>query len=231
MNHQNSPKKYRCEYCGKEYARAASLEVHTCSKKQRALQKHEKRVRYGFEAYKRFLRLSCGRRDEPTYEEFADSQHYTVFVKFGSYISNVRPLYPEKYIDYVVTSGKRVKDWTNDDLYEKYVIDLVHREPADVALERSLKTMIEWAEKNKSVWNHYFNYVNQEVAVWHIRDGKISPWLVLNTTKGKTFLSKLDDSQLKLIYTVINPDVWKTKFKRSQKDVETVKLLAKEYDL
>ena len=72
-----------------------------CEKKRRHLQKDEKRVRFGHYAFQRFYKLSAGAKKEKTYEDFCNSQYYNAFVKFGSFINNVRPLYPERYIDYV----------------------------------------------------------------------------------------------------------------------------------
>lgn len=230
LTNQNS-NEMTCEYCGKSFKRKHAFEVHVCTKKQRALQRDEKRVRYGLYAYNRFNRLSAGKKSEATYEQFCNSQYYNAFVKFGSYISNVRPLYPERYIDYVVTSGLKIKDWSKDEVYENYVIDLVKRESAEVAIKRSLDTMIEWAEKNNSEWNHYFDYANSNVAVWNIRDGKMSPWLILNAPKGKNMLSGFDDQQLELIYPIINPDYWINVFKRNSDDLRMINLLSEEFNL
>ena len=47
-------------------------------------------------------------------------------------------------------------------------------------------TMMEWAdEQDNATWNHYFYYVSLNRAVWHLKDGKISPWLVLNCKSEK----------------------------------------------
>ena len=37
-------------------------------------------------------------------------------------MSNVKPLYPHKYIDYVVTSGVKLDHWCREELYEKYSV-------------------------------------------------------------------------------------------------------------
>ena len=93
--------------------------VHMCEKKRRALQKDEKRVQLGYLTFNRFYKL-CQRFDGfKTYEQFCNSPYYNAFVKFGSFVSNVRPLYPEKYIDYVVTSGVKLDHWCREELYEK----------------------------------------------------------------------------------------------------------------
>jgi len=209
----------------------STLAVHMCEKKRRALQKDEKRVRYGFYAFQRFYKLSAGTKKEKTYQEFCDSPYYNAFVKFGSFISNVKPLYPEKYIDWVVTSGVKLDHWARDSLYEKYVLEFILKEDVHTALERSVKTMIEWAEENNAVWNSYFNYVSLNRAVWHIKDGKISPWLILNCKSGKEMLSKFNDEQLGMVYHVINPQHWAMRFNRHPTDVQLVKDIAKESNL
>ncbi len=224
-------KAYKCEYCGSSYVREKTLIAHMCEKKRRALQKDEKRVRHGFYAFQRFYKLSAGTKKEKTYEEFCKSSYYNAFVKFGSFISNVRPLYPEKYIDYVVTSGVKLDHWCRDEMYEKYAIELILKENVETALERSITTMVEWATENNSVWNHYFNYVSPNRAVWQIKDGKISPWLLLNSKTGKDMLSKFNDEQLDMVYHVINPEHWALRFRRQVRDVELVKQVVKESNL
>ena len=202
-----------------------------CEQKRRHLQQKEKRVQLGFYAFNQFYKLSAGARKDKTYKEFCKSSYYNAFVKFGSFINNVKPLYPEKYIDYVVTSGVKLDHWCREDMYEKYAINLIRKEGVETALERSVMTMMEWAEENNSVWNHYFNYVSLNRAVWHIKDGKISPWLVLNCNSGKEMLGKFNDEQLGMIYSITDPKHWAVRFQRQPSDVALVKEVATESNL
>ena len=202
-----------------------------CEPKRRWLQRDEKRVTLGFYAFQRFYILSAGNKKEKTYDEFVKSSFYNAFVKFGSFVSNVRPLYPDKYIDYVVTSGVRLDHWCRDEMYEKYAIDLIRKEGVETALERSINNMVEWANAHESVYNHYFNYVSLNKLTWDIKDGKISPWLVLNCASGKAALGKLNDEQLNMLGAVLDPSHWAMRFKRQPRDVELVKAVAKEAGL
>ncbi len=228
----SNSKPYVCEYCGTGYTREKTLAVHMCEQKRRALQKDEKRVRFGFYAFQRFYKLSAGAKKEKTYEEFCKSPYYNAFVKFGSFINNVRPLYPERYIDHVVTSRVKLDHWCKEEMYEKYAVDLIRKEGVETALERSVMTMMEWAEENEPApWNHYFAHISLNRAVWHIKDGKVSPWLILNCKSGKEMLSKFNDEQLGMIYHVMDPEHWAMRFKRNPKDVELVKDVAQESKL
>ena len=144
----------------------------------------------------------------------------------------MRPLYPEKYVDYVVTSGVKLDHWCREEMYEKYAVELIRKEGVETALERSIMTMMEWADENPPApWNHYFQRVSINRAVWHIKDGKVSPWLVLNCKTGKEMLSKFNDEQLEMVYHVINPEHWAVRFQRQPSDVQLVKDVAKESNL
>ena len=228
----SNSKPYVCEYCGSGYMKEKTLAVHMCEQKRRALQKTEKRVQLGYYAFNQFYKLSANNKKVKTYEEFCRSPYYNAFVKFGSFVSNVKPLYPEKYIDYVVTSGVKLDHWCRDEMYEKYALELILKEDVTTALERSITTMTDWAKENKPApWNHYFQHVSTNRAVWHIKDGKISPWLILNCSTGKQLLNSFNDEQLEMIYHVINPQHWALRFKRQPADVQLVKDVAKESNL
>jgi len=224
-------KPYTCEYCKKSFTKESTITSHLCEKKRRALQKNERRVQLGYQAFIRFYQLSAGYKGIKTYEEFCNSSFYNAFVKFGSFLSNVKPLYPEKYIDWIVTSNVKLDKWCQDELYEKYVIELIKKENVETALERSIKTMDTWAKEKNSVWNHYFIYASPNRVTWDLKDGKISPWLILNSETGRNMLNNFNDEQLNLLNKILDPKHWSLKFKRHPKDVELVKQIVQEAKL
>lgn len=224
-------KPYTCEYCENSYSKESTLLAHLCEPKRRALQKNEKRVQLGYYAFVRFYQLSANYKGTKTYEEFCKSSFYNAFVKFGSFVSNAKPLYPEKYIDHIVTSNIKVDRWCDEAVYEKYAKELIRKEAVETALERSINTMTSWAEENSSAWNHYFLFASMNRIVWDIKDGKVSPWLILNCTTGKQSLAKLNDEQLDIIGSIIDPGHWSMRFKRQPSDVDLAKQIAKQAGL
>lgn len=224
-------KPFVCQYCKTGYSREKTLAVHMCEQKRRALQKDEKHVQLGYYAFTRFYQLCQNLKGTKTYEEFCKSSYYNAFVKFGSFVSNVRPLYPEKYVDYVVTSGVKLDHWCRDELYEKYALELIKKEGVETAVERSIKTMMDWGDDQQAPWEDYFRYASLNRVTQHLRDGKVSPWLVLNCKSGKEMLSKFNDEQLEIVYHVMDPQHWALRFKRSPADVELVKEIAQKANL
>jgi hypothetical protein len=64
-----------------------------------------------------------------------------------------------------------------------------------------------------------------------VKDGKISPWLILNSNNGKTALKSFDDTQLQAISNVMDLQYWLNKFKKLPADVGLVKQVVKESNI
>ena len=220
-----------CVHCRTKFTKEKTLMVHMCEQKRRHLAQNEKHVVMGFYTFNKFYEIAQKSTESKTYSEFSKSPYYNAFVKFGSFVSNINPLYPNNFIEWIVKSGVKIDHWCRDELYEKYIVNLIQTESVETALERSIKHMSLWAEKNNSMWNHYFNYVSTNRAMFDIKDGKVSPWLILNSNSGKKLLDQLDDTQLSAISNIIDPIFWSKKFKSSKQDIELVKQVIKEAGL
>ena len=219
---------FLCIHCNKSFMKEKTLYAHMCENKRRAMQKDEKRVQAGYMAFNKFFRMTQGSKKDKTYDDFCKSPYYNAFVKFGSFVNNVMPLYPEKFMDYVIRSGVKIDHWCRDELYETYLYDMIKTEPVESAVQRSIQTMMEWGDVSQAQFNHYFNYVNLNKAVHDIKNGKISPWILLNCNSGKEMLNKFNDEQLDMIAPAFDLPYWLKKFKQIPADVSLVKEICKE---
>ena len=219
---------YKCEYCGKEFVKEKTLAVHVCEQKRRHMSKNERHVQAGLLTFQRFYELAQKGSSPKTFDDFASSSFYNAMVKFGSFLVNTAPIYPERFIDFVVKSGVKLDHWCRDELYDTYISELIKIEPADGAIQRTIKTMMEWSDVNSAPWEHYFQYVNLNRATHDIKEGLISPWLVLNSKSGKEMLKRMNDEQLDIVGPIIDPNYWSRRFKSLPADVELVKDVIKE---
>lgn len=219
---------YKCVHCGKSFMKEKTCLAHVCERKRRAMQESEKRVQAGFMAFNRFYQLTQGSKKSKKYDEFCNSSYYNAFVKFGSFINNVNPLYPDKFIDYVIKSGVKLDHWCRDELYETYLYEMLKQEPVESAVQRTLATMMEWADEHSAEFAHYFNYVSLNRAVHDIRNGNISCWVILNSKSGKDMINKMSDDQLDMISPAFDIKHWLQKFTQSPADVALVKEILEE---
>jgi hypothetical protein len=179
-------------------------------------------------AFNRFWQLTQGAKKLKTYEEFCESSYYNAFVKFGSFINNVNPLYPDRFVDHVIKSGVKLDHWCRDELYDVYLYDMLKIEPVESAVERSLKTMMEWGDEQKAEFAHYFNYVSLSRAVHDIRNGNISCWIILNSVSGKEMIGNMSDEQLEMIAPAFDVPYWIKRFRELPADVALVREICEE---
>ena len=88
--------------------------------------------------------------------------------------------------------------------------------------------MMEWAETNNARWEDYFAYANLNRTTHDIKEGLISPWILLNSKGGRDMLNNMNDEQLAIVSPVIDPKFWKHRFNTLPADVELVKEVIKE---
>lgn len=219
---------FLCEHCGKSFMKEKTLVAHMCERKRRALQKDEKRVQAGYMTYNRFYQLTQKNKKLKTYDEFCNSAYYNAFVKFGSFVNNVNPIYPDKFVDYVIKSGVKLDHWCRDELYEQYLYEMLKVEPVEAAVQRTLQTMMNWGDEHNANFAHYFNYVSLNRAVNDMLGGRISPWLVLNCNSGKTMIGKMNDEQLAMIVPVFDVKFWLRKFKDYPADAMMIQEICRE---
>ena len=219
---------HKCNHCGKSFMQEKTLVAHMCERKRRSLQRDEKRVQAGYMAFNRWWQLAQGATKQKTYDEFCDTAYYNAFVKFGSFVNNVNPIYPEKFVDYVIKSGVKLDHWCKDELYDQYLFEMLKVEPVESAVQRTLQTMMEWGDEHGANFGHYFLYASLNKAVYDIRNGNLSPWVILNTLSGKEMIQKMNDEQLDIIAPAFDVPFWVRKFREVPADVALVKEICRE---
>ena len=221
------PQPFKCVHCNKKFVQEKTLVAHMCERKRRVLQKNEKRVQAGYMAFNRFWTLAQGGKTK-TYEDFCDTSYYNAFVKFGSFLNNTNALYPDKFVDYVIRSGTKLDKWCSDNLYYSYLYDVLKTEPVESAVQRTIQTMMEWGDEHNAEFAHYFRYVSLNRAVHDIVNGKISCWVILNSTDGKEMIRKMTDEQLNIIAPAFDVPYWLKRFKELPADAALVKEICNE---
>ncbi len=217
---------YICKYCNKSYSKESTLAAHMCEAKRRYQSQNDTAVQMGLRAYLRFYELTQGSAKLKTYDDFAVSPYYLAFVKYGRYACNIRCVNFTSFTDWLLKNNKKLDHWCKEEFYIQWLSEYVRKEAVQDALERALKEMQVYADKDISLQNNFNNYfrlgsINR--IVQQIRDGRISAWIVYNCDSGIEFLDQLNEEQIELIMPWIDPDFWQRKFKDYLADTEWVK--------
>ncbi len=214
---------FECKYCGTKFHKGSTLSTHMCVKKRRYMEIETPASRFGFRTFQRFYDITTTSKKPKTIQDFVDSPFYIDFVKFGNHLANLKPVYPDKFIDFVIRNSVKLKDWTKDFVYDTYIDDLVKKEPAVAATDRSITEMIDWSTENKKEFIKFFEYISANEAAHMIRTGKISPWILYLCESGGLLMDKFNEDHAKIIGNIIDPGFWMKKFKNNNDDVEYIR--------
>jgi hypothetical protein len=209
----------KCEYCGKTFKRESSMFAHTCEPKRRALQKNDKNVVIGYTAFNQWYRLAMGHKKEKTYAEFSKSKYYTMFVRWGTYVLEIRATNPEAYLRWLVDNQVKDWSWTKDSTYDKYLADYSKKETVDRALERFVKLAEEWASTHNAHFSEYFDKAGVHIIYNDIRVGNISPWILFGSDKAQAVLDEMPGEYITGIANTIDIVFWRRKLKLYPNDV------------
>jgi len=202
---------FECRYCHRRYVKESTLAAHLCEPKRRWQQEKEVGVQLGLRAYIRFYEITQGSAKFKSYTDFVESPYYKAFVKFGRYLCDIRAVNTASYTEWLLKNNKKIDHWTKDSMYTEWLLQYLPKEAVSDALERSLNTMVEYAEQNSDLRNgfsDYFRYGNVNKVCFQISTGRISPWVIYNCDSGQEFLSQLAEDQINIVMPVINPDIW-----------------------
>ena len=222
---------FKCEYCNKSFAKESTLAVHMCEKKRRHMNRNEKHVQLGYRAYQLFYRIGTNSKKDKTYEEFASSQYYIAFVKFGSYCVDLHVDDVPGLTTWLLKNQIKIDRWTSDQVFNDWLKSRLKTESVDRAFERTVLFMQNWANENNCAWNEYFEKVSSNMAVFHICSGKISPWVLFASNAAQEFLDKLNPEQLQMVVDYIDVPYWQRTFKKYPEDFSWVQKVLSEASL
>ena len=216
---EQTQNKFACEFCKKSFVRESSILAHMCEPKRRRLEKSERGVQLGFQAYLLFYKtLQPG--GTKSFDDFADSPYYKAFVKFGRYCVDIQAINPPRFMDWLLKQNKKIDGWCSDSIYTEYLLHYLLVETVDDALTRAIEYSISWQEKNGHPAHDCLRYGNVNALCHAVITGRMSPWAIYNSKSGQQFLAGLNSEQLAIIWPYVNSDHWQRRFAGSAKDCE-----------
>ena len=195
----------KCKWCGKEFQSERTLSAHMCVKKRRWGDRDMSHIRLGHRAFQMFYEMNTSAKHPKSMEDFIMSQYYEAFVKFGRSCMTNEWLEPEKFTEWLIKNGVKLKQWTSDRQYDKFIKDYCRKEPGLRALERTIVYLDKWSEESDTKWQDYFTDVSPSRAVHDIRAAKVSPWVIYLSQTGNKLLARFNDEQVGMIEEMIDP--------------------------
>lgn len=214
--------RHKCRFCGNSFKSPNTLSIHVCVKKRRHLDADNPACRLGLRVFQRFFALTTRPKSPKSLDEFIESSYYMDFVKFGHYLIDLKPIAIDQFIDYVIKNSIKLKDWTKESIYDAYIDDLIKKEPAESAVERSIITISEWTAKYNCPLDKFFVEATANEIAFLVRRGRLSPWVLYLASSADDVLESFNEDHVKLIGGLIDSCVWQKRFRNNKDDVEFI---------
>ena len=224
---KNKDDENKCKWCEKSFRSERTLSVHMCPRKRRWADKDAVHIRLGFRVFQMFYEMNTMSSKTKTMEDFIRSSYYEAFVKFGRACVSNEYIQPEKFAEWLIKNGKKLADWHKDSMYDEFLLNYVKKETGIRAIERGVIYLREWEEEYGVPWDQYFKEVTTPRAVYDIRSGKISPWLIYLSETGDKLLTRLSDEQVRMIEHIIDAKFWMALFSKNKEEVKEVQEICK----
>lgn len=217
---------HSCEHCGRTFIRESTIYTHLCEGKRRWMDREKQSNRIGFSAWLEFHQRSGTNKKARSYADFIRSAYYLAFVKWGNYCITINALQPLRWCEWLVRNKIRIDEWCSDTIYSRWLIEYLRSEDPYDAIARSISTL----EEHRGQYSQYkdlLRYSSLNALAYQITTGRISPWLLYCCDSGQEFLSRLDATQLAMVYEYIHPEQWALLLRRNPEAVSGIKEILK----
>lgn len=218
---------HQCQHCHKRFKTEKWYMNHSCKgmERERALRTNVGQAAWNY--YKDWMRLQRKRvPDDP--QTFIKSNYYHSFNRFATMVRKLKLPSEDIFIKMMVDKNYLPTLWTNDEVYINYLRHLDNAVPPKKLVSITVETILELSELFECDTGEIFNYLDGNEVIELVRERKLSPWILLRSSKFLNFVKKLETinkHQFAILNTLMDPGIWK---KRFSKHPDVVKWITEE---
>ena len=220
-----------CEFCGSTFKTEKGASNHSCEKKKIAGDIGTNGIRKAYDLFDYWFTLNMFSKKGKSKKEFFKSPYFKTFVDLVKYLDGNYVPSGKVYVEWL--SRKRIasRDWCKDSTLDRFRKETSRSEDA---VELTLKTLEKMAMRCDDCDAHiseFFDTMRPGDIIQWIRNGKMTPWVLLMTDKADEVLSLMNDEQLELLDAIIDLNYWESRFKVSKSSVDAVRHILDEVGL
>ena len=222
--------RWKCNYCGREFAGERAFMNHACREKQRT---EELRSSIGLAAYAHYSEwMRLQRHTVPPIETFSESKFYSTFIKFAQHVIKANLPDPADFIRVMVENGKVPPGlWCRDNVYSMYLKAYDAAVTPDRQFMRSIDLLEGMAVDLNVDLPDVFPAIGVETLVNLIHRRRLSFWLLLASSRFKAYLLALPQEEKDRLAGVLNVPAALERFKAEPYLLKEFSAAAKELGL
>jgi hypothetical protein len=223
-------KRFECKFCKTKFAIEQRFINHRC---KHMIRDEEFRSPTGQAAWLYYQKwMKAYRRIVPKSSAFLHSKFYNSFMRFAKFVKATSMPDTDMFIWLMREEDISPTIWTNDQVYAKYLEFMDRRAPPVKQAEITINTLFELSEEYECEVGDLFDILTPNEVIHLLRQRRLSPWILLNSSKFKEFfVNRVSTEERIIMESIIRPSYWGEKFSTSASDVERMKLYVAELSL
>lgn len=215
--------RYRCKFCEATFVQEQRYIKHRC---KQMLRDEEFRTLLGQAAWSHYQKwMKAYRRLVPAPSTFLSSKYYQSFIRFAKHVQALHIPDVDSFIYLMKERDISPTIWTNDQVYTIYLEYLDRRASPEEQAKITITTLFKIADAAECDVGNVFGVLEPNEVISLLQERRLSPWLLLYSSKFKDMLlNKTSPEQRIIMETIIRPQYWVKKF---EKHPEGVKLMKK----
>ena len=179
------------------------------------------------------LWMTANRKKTPHSSTFLTSYYYTAFIKFSKFVHATKIPDVDSYIRIMSTDDIAPTLWTMDQAYQLYINWMDRKELPQKHAAITVETLFQLCDEYEIEHvGDIFDHVEPNDIIQLLRQRRLSPWILLKSSKFKHFFVDVCSNEERLIMeTIIRPKYWGTKFAENPDEVARMKTYVAELSL
>lgn len=225
----NTKTVFECMTCHKHYVKEKAFLEHKCPIKAKTEQLRSPLGQAAYMFYAKWMHAS--KRSIPEQSTFLNSKFYESFIRFAKFNKALQLPSVDLYIKVMQQKNITPELWTDDRAYGIYLEHMEFHIDPKLSIIMTSETLAKFSKEYECEISDVFERVSKNEIIQSIRERKLSPWILLRSTKFMKFVGSCSPEQLTIIETLIDSSFWKKKFKADPKTTKFVNLCVEELGL
>lgn len=217
---------FECKYCHTNYATEAGIMQHKCKTKERLDQVQTPLGQAAYLFYARWMKRTG--KSIPPIATFTTSRFYESFIRFAKFNKAVQLPDVEIYVQIMVKKDIGPELWCNDKAYGIYLEHLEYQVNPNVSVKITSDTLEKLSSEYQCEIGDVFSRSNKNEIIQLIRERRLSPWILLRSSRFKQFLVSCSSEQLDMVETLIDSGYWIKRFKENPQITKMMGLYVRE---
>jgi len=219
---------YECKYCLKKLSTKENLEKHTCRSKERWEFLTTKKGYKSFNDYSYWL--SKKKSSVPQKQTFVNSRFFNSFSEFQEFVIDKGIPDKKMYIDYMNINNISPMLWRMKESYDMFINYFDEFVEIDIKCNLTFKLLEELASILECKRVEVFNQLLASEISRLIFERRLTPWVLLASKEFLSYMHNLNSVEnYRLLYSTIDVDAWKNKFKKNSEKVKNIANKVKEF--